>query len=111
MIEVPENERRATDRNRPEGAAGKKLACIDDIDGAQGQTLVDVGLLAKRGRRKDLHRVTVISALLDFTAGPHRGGVIRLANLVNMRKFEFGLRLKRCHGKQSQGQYRQSSTG
>jgi hypothetical protein len=57
----------------------------DDVDGAERQPLVDVGLLAELRGRVDLDLVAAVGAPADLLGGPDRLGVERLGDLVDVR--------------------------
>src|SRR6185369_3859287 len=94
VLGVAEDEREVGDRERRVAATGEARAGEDDVDGAERQPLVDVGLLAEARRRKDLDLVAPVGALLDLVAGPHRVLVERLRGLVDVRPLELGLRVR-----------------
>ena len=82
------------------GEAGEQLAGVYDIHRAKAQAFVDVGFLAERARWEDLDLVAAVGALANFLCSPHRGRVIRLADLIDVRKLELGLRV--CSAERSQ---------
>ena len=71
---------------------GEARAGDDDVDGAELQPLVDVGLLAELRGREDRDLVAPVGALADLLGRPDRLGVEGLGHLVDMRPVELGLR-------------------
>ena len=80
------------DADRRVLAGGEARAGDDDVDGAELQALVDVGLLAELRGREDGDLVAAVGALADLLGRPDRLGVERLGHLVDVRPVELGLR-------------------
>jgi hypothetical protein len=91
VVVVAEHERRAADGDRAVGAAGEELPGVDDVDRAEAEALVDVGLLAQRGGGEHLDGVAPVGALRELLGRPHRPGVIGLARFIHVRPLELGL--------------------
>src|SRR5262249_51947667 len=98
MIEVAQNEWRTGYGKRFVDRAGERCAGINDIDGAETQSLVDLVLVAelRGGEHTDL--VTAVGTLFDLLGRPKRLGVIGLRYLVYVRPFELGLGAGRRSG-------------
>ena len=75
VVAITEDEGVVGDAKTGVGARRKRGAADDHVHRAQGQALVDVGLFAQCGGRKDLDVELAVAALLDFLGGPHRLGV------------------------------------
>ena len=97
VLGVPEDEREVGDGQRLVGVACKTRARQDDVHGAQGQALVDVGLFAQAGRGEHLDVVFAVGAFLDLLSRPHRVFVEGLRRFVHVGPFELGLRI--CNAK------------
>jgi hypothetical protein len=114
VVRIAEDEREVRHRERRIGARGEARAGQDDVDGAEREALVDVGLLAQARRREHLHLVAAVGALLDLVAGPDRPLVVRLRDFVDVRPLELGLRLggaERAERARGQGAGDEGSAG
>jgi hypothetical protein len=99
VVEVAEHEWRAADGKRWIRARGERLARVDDVDGAERESLIDIRFLAQRRGWKNLDLVAAVGAFLDFIGGPERPLVIWLTRFVHVRPLEFGLCTRRaCEG-------------
>jgi hypothetical protein len=91
VVVVAEHVGRTADGHRAIGPPGEQLAGVDDVDRAEAEAFVDVGLLAERGGGEDLDGVAPVGALLELLGRPHRPGVVGLAGFVDVGPFELGL--------------------
>ena len=88
VIEIAQGKGEIGHRGRAIERPRKAGAGIDDIDGAQRQAFVQVGLLAQRRGRENLDRMAAFGALLEQLRGLFGGGLQRVADFVDMRELQ-----------------------